>query len=162
MEVGRKASRSVVATRVTPNACARTVMETVPIVMRFIRGEMRRQGAPLLSVPQFRALAFLHRSPGACLFAVADHLGVSRPTASTIIDRLVRRELVARSVDPRERRRVVLRLTDKGARHLRQARKATRVWMAEILGPFPQATLHRIAEGVNLLGQAFKVGWKAR
>ncbi|HSB81119.1 MAG TPA: MarR family transcriptional regulator, partial [Candidatus Methylomirabilis sp.] len=98
------------ATRVTPNACARTVMETVPLVMRFIRGEMRRQSAPLLSVPQFRALAFLHQRPGACLFAVADHLGVSRPTASTIIDRLVRRGLVARSVDPHERRRVILRL----------------------------------------------------
>jgi DNA-binding MarR family transcriptional regulator len=144
------------ATRVTPNACARTVMETVPMVMRFIRGEMRRQSAPLLSVPQFRALAFLHGNPGACLFAVADHLGVSRPTASTIINRLVRRGLVARSVDPRERRRIILRLTDSGARHLRRARKATRSWMADVLGPFPRATLHRIAEGVSLLGDVFK------
>jgi DNA-binding MarR family transcriptional regulator len=143
-------------TRVTPNACARTVMETVPMVMRFIRGEMRRQRAPLLSVPQFRALAFLHRSPGACLFAVADHLGVSRPTASTIIDRLVRRGLVARGVDPRERRRIILTLTDTGARHLQRARKATRSSMADVLGPFPRATLHRIAEGVSLLGEAFK------
>lgn len=143
-------------TRVTPDACARTVMETVPLVMRFIRGEMRHQGAPLLSVPQFRALAFLHRRPGACLFVVADHLGVSRPTASTIIDRLVRRGLVARSVDPRERRRVVLKLTQAGARHLLLARKATRSWMAGVLGPFPAASLHRIAEGVNLLGRAFK------
>jgi DNA-binding MarR family transcriptional regulator len=131
-------------------------METVPLVMRFIRGEMRRQSAPLLSVPQFRALAFLHRSPGACLFAVADHLGVSRPTASTIIDRLVRRGLVTRSVDPRERRRIILRLTVSGARHLQRARKATRSWMADVLGPFPRATLHRIAEGVSLLGEAFK------
>lgn len=147
---------SMAATRVTPNTCARTVMETVPLVMRFIRGEMRRQSAPLLSVPQFRALAFLHQRPGTCLFAVADHLGVSRPTASTIIDRLVRRGLVTRSVDPHERRRVILRLTQKGARHLLQARKATRAWMADVLGPFPRGTLHRIAEGVNLLGQAFK------
>jgi DNA-binding MarR family transcriptional regulator len=144
------------AIRVTPDTCARTVMETVPLVMRFIRMVMRRQSAPLLSVPQFRALAFLHRNPGACLFAVADHLGVSRPTASTIIDRLVRRGLVARSVDPRERRRVILKLTRAGARHLYQARKATRTWMAGVFGPFPAASLHRIAEGVNLLGRAFK------
>lgn len=144
------------ATRVTPDACAQTVMETVPLVMRFIRGEMRRQRAPLLSVPQFRALAFLHRSPGACLFAVADHLGVSRPTASSIIERLVRRGLVVRNVDPRERRRVILKLTTAGTRHLQQARKATRSWMASVLGPFPAASLHRIAEGVSLLGRAFK------
>ena len=54
-------------------------METVPRIMRAIRAEMRRQGAPLLSVPQVRSLAFLHRSPGACLSHLAGFLGVSRP-----------------------------------------------------------------------------------
>ncbi|HSB72495.1 MAG TPA: MarR family winged helix-turn-helix transcriptional regulator [Candidatus Methylomirabilis sp.] len=140
--------------RVTPNTCARTVMETVPMVMRFIRGEMRRQSAPLLSVPQFRALAFLRRNAGACLFAVADHLGVSRPTASAVIDRLVRRGLVTRTVDPLERRRVSLRLTLSGSRHLTAARKATRAWMATMLAGMPEDRLRTIAQGVALLGRA--------
>ena len=126
------------------------------MVMRFIRGEMRRQSAPLLSVPQFRALAFLRRNAGACLFAVADHLGVSRPTASTVIDRLVRRGLVTRTVDPRERRRISLRLTRTGSRHLTAARKATRAWMATMLAGMPDDRLRTIAQGVALLGNAFK------
>jgi DNA-binding MarR family transcriptional regulator len=144
------------ASRTTPNACAGAVMETVPMVMRFIRTEMRRQGAPILSVPQLRALAFLHHNPGACLFHVADHLGVTRPTASVIVDRLVRRGLLVRGEDPRERRRIVLTLSPKGRRFLEQARRATRSWMAGVLAPLSRATLRQIEEGVSLLGWAFK------
>jgi DNA-binding MarR family transcriptional regulator len=139
----------------TPEACARAVMETVPMVMRCIRTEMRRQGAPVLSVPQFRALAFLDRTPGACLSSVADHLGVATATASVIIDRLVRRGLLVRAHDPRERRRLVLTLTPAGVQHLERARSLTRSWMAELLAPLAPASLRRIAEGVDLLGGAF-------
>ena len=45
--------------------CASLVMEVVPVVMRFLRGEMRRQVGLRLSVPQFRTLAYVHRHCGA-------------------------------------------------------------------------------------------------
>jgi DNA-binding MarR family transcriptional regulator len=141
---------------ITAETCARTVMETVPMVMRSIRREMRRHGTSVLSVPQLRALAFLHRNPGACLFNVADHLGVTRPTASVIIDRLVRRGLLLRAEDPRERRKIAITLTPRGRRLLEQARSATRSWMAGVLAPLPPATLRWIEAGASLLGQAFK------
>ena len=141
---------------ITPETCARTVMETIPMVMRSIRREMRRHRVAELSVPQLRTLAFLDRNPGACLFKVADHLGVTRPTASVIIDRLVRRGLLLRAEDPRERRKIVITLTPKGARVLEQARNATRSWLAGVLAPWPLATLRRIEAGAGLLGQVFK------
>jgi DNA-binding MarR family transcriptional regulator len=141
--------------RLTPDACARTVMETVPMVMRFIRMEVRRNRASVLSVPQLRALAFLDHNPGSCLFHVADHLGVTTPTASVIVDRLVRRGLLLRSEDPRERRRLALTLTPRGSRHLEQARNATRAWIADVLAPLPRPALRRIEEGISLLGLAF-------
>src|SRR5215211_5109443 len=87
-------------TVVTPELCAREVMETVPLVMRFIRAEVRSRRAPSLSVPQLRVLTFLSRTPGAPLSSVAEHLGVARSTASAIVDRLVRRKLVSRTVHP--------------------------------------------------------------
>jgi hypothetical protein len=64
-------------TVITSNQCAREVMETVPLVMRFIHTEMRSRRAPLLSVPQFRVLTFLSGRPGAPLSSVAEHLGVA-------------------------------------------------------------------------------------
>jgi hypothetical protein len=47
------------APTLTPELCAQEVMETVPLVMRFIRKEMRSRRAPSLSVPQLRVLTFL-------------------------------------------------------------------------------------------------------
>jgi DNA-binding MarR family transcriptional regulator len=108
-------------------------METIPAVMRFLRTEMRRHGTPFLSVPQFRVLVFLYRHPGTSLSSVADHLGVTCPTASVLVDRLVRRGLIDRTVYPQERRRIALVLTVIGAQHLQQAREAASVRVANLL-----------------------------
>ena len=98
----------------TPELCAQEVMETVPLVMHFIRTEMRSRRAPSLSVPQFRVLTFLSRKPGAPLTSITEHPGVIRSTASALVDRLVRHQLVSRTEDPQERRCVMLTLTPMG------------------------------------------------
>ena len=130
-------------------------METVPAVMRFLRTEMRRHGTPFLSVPQFRVLGFLYRHPGASLSSAAEHLGVTCPTASVLVDRLVRRGLVDRTAYPQERRRIALTLTATGAQHLQQARDATRARVANLLAGLSAGELHKIEESVTLLGKVF-------
>jgi DNA-binding MarR family transcriptional regulator len=144
------------AMAITPDRCAREVMETVPLVMRFIRMEMRSRRAPSLSVPQFRVLTFLSRRPGAPLSSVAEHLGVARSTASATVDRLVRRKLVSRTAHPEERRSVVLTLTPAGAQHLQHAREAASGRMAKVLTGLPPADLLQVTQGLTLLGRAFK------
>ena len=149
------------ATASTPELCAREVMETVPLVMRFIRKEMRSRRAPSLSVPQFRVLTFLSHEPGAPLSSVAEHLGVTRSTASATVDRLVRRQLVSRTVHPQERRCVVLTLTTAGAQHLQQARDDSCAHIAQVLAGLSAADLLQVTEGLALLGKACKeiVAW---
>ncbi len=141
---------------ITPELCAREVMETVPLVMRSIRAEMRSRRALLLSVPQFRVLTFLSREPGAPLSSVAEHLGVTRSTASAIVDRLVRRKLVSRTEDPQERRCVVLTLTSSGAQQLREAREAACGHMAKVLAGLSAADLLKVTDGLKRLGGALK------
>jgi len=135
--------------------CAQAVLETLPQIMRAIHEEMRRNGGPLLSPPQLRTLAYLHRSPGSCLFQVAEHLGVTQPTASVIVERLVRRGLATRIANPQERRRIVLELTPTGIWHLRRARHATQTWLAARLSRLSPGTLRRIKHGMTLLGEPF-------
>lgn len=147
--------KSQAATVNSPELCAREVMETVPLVMRFIRTQMRSRRAPL-SIPQFRVLTFLSRTPGAPLSGVAEHLGVSRSTASAIVDRLVRRQLVSRTEHPEERRCIVLTLTPAGAQHLQQAREAACTHMAKVLAGLSTAELLQVTKGLTLLGQAFR------
>ena len=148
--------KSQTAPATTPELCAQQVMETVPLVMHFIRTEMRARTAPSLSVPQLRVLTFLRLMPGAPLASVAQHLGVSRSTASALVDRLVRGKLVSRTEDPQERRCVVLRLTPAGAQHLQQARETTGARLAKVLGGLSAAELLQVMEGLTLLGSAFK------
>lgn len=137
----------------TAEACAREVMETVPLVMRFIRSEIRRNSG--LSVPQFRVLNLLRRCPASSLSNVADHLGVTLPTASVMMERLVRRGLVDRAEDPDERRRVVLTLTDSGKEHLQATFEANRRAVAETLAHMSPSELKKITEGARLLKSAF-------
>ena len=148
--------KSRVATDGTAERCARAVMETVPLVTRFIRAEMRARLAPSLSVPQFHVLALLNREPGSSLSNVADQLGVTRSTASVVVDRLVRRKLVSRTEHPQERRCVVLSLTTTGAQHFVQARDAACKQMASVLGKLSAADLRHITDGLNILGSTFK------
>ena len=107
-------------------------------------------------MPQFRALAYLDRCPGESLSAVADHLGVTLSTASTIADRLVRHGFVERTPHPEERRKITLTITPAGLQLLLVARAATRARVAEILVDLSPVQLRTIVEGLGVLSEAFK------
>jgi len=101
--------------------------------MRAIRAQMRSHRAPDISVSQFRALAFLHRRDGASLSEVAEHIGLTLPSMSRMIDGLVVRNLVRRATRPRDRRRLTLSLTRRGRAMQKAARAATQRFLAERL-----------------------------
>ncbi len=155
-EPRRKAVRPKASSGALPDRCAREVVESVPLVMRFIRREMRRQSGPFLSVPQLRTLLFLSRFPGADLSSAADHLGVSPPTASAIVNRLVRQGLVTRTGHPEKRRFIILTLTRTGFQRLQRAREAACALVAGVLARRSRGELHKVAEGIALLGKIFK------
>lgn len=141
---------------ITPEQCAAKIMDVIPVVIRFMRAEMRQEGQPLLSLSQLRVLSFLQRRPQASLSEVADYLDVSRSTMSATIERLVQRGLVNRAEDPQERRRVVLTLTATGVQYLQQVSEATRSQISEVLAPLSEAQLRQLMQGIVLLGEAFE------
>lgn len=140
---------------VTPKQCAVALMETVHPIMQLIRVEMRSQREPSLSVPQFRVLAFLNAYPNSSLSDVAEHLGVTRATASTMTDRLVQRGLVHKSEDPQERRQIRLKLTPTGSDRLQEMQTVTQHKIADRLGELSQEELSDIYTGLALLAQVF-------
>lgn len=141
---------------VTSEQCATALMEAIHPIMQFIRTEMRSQREPSLSVPQFRLLGFLDRHPDASLSEVAEHLGVTRATASAMTDRLVQRELVDRAEDPQERRQIMLKLTPLGRDQLEQMRDRTRRKIAHLLDELPPEELAEVSAGLVRLSQVFK------
>ena len=130
-------------------------METIPLVMRFIRADMRDRKATELSVPQFRTLA-LDRNPGASLVGLSEHLGVTCATASANTERLVQRNFVHRCDHPSERRRVSLKLTPDGKAHLDAARDLTRAYITDLLNSLSVEQIAKIDDSLALLYQVFE------
>jgi DNA-binding MarR family transcriptional regulator len=151
---GGSAASSGSRRRQAVELCARQILEVVPRAMRFLRGEMRREAGAGVSVPQFRVLVFLGRTPGTSLSTVARHVGIADATASVMVSRLVERGLVSRTSDPSERRRVMLRLTQRGTTLLERARAHARLRMAERLDALSGEELAAVAGALTLLERA--------
>lgn len=142
----------------TPTACAAEILDTVPLIMQYIRGEMRRNRGTGVSVPQFRVLTFLGRTGGSSLSDVADRVGLSLPAMSRLVDGLTDRGLVHREASPRDRRRVVLRLTERGKGLVRVARKGTQSRLALALEALPPAHREQVTLAMQILRPLFIPG----
>lgn len=75
---------------------------------------------PDLTMQQVRVLGHIAKDPGISGHEIGDRLGVSAPTASGLIDRLVEKGLVARVDDPDDRRVRRLHATELGLDVIRQ------------------------------------------
>ena len=139
----------------SPDECARELLETVPSVMRVIRAEMRSHRTPDLSVPQFRALVFVNRNAGASLSDAAEYVGVTLPSMSKLIDGLVARKLVSRQTAAEDRRRMTLVLTAKGQEVLQSSHSATQACLAEILQSLSQSERATVVAAMQSLRPIF-------
>lgn len=76
--------------------------------------------APLdLTVSQFNVLSILHRAPdGLTMSELSSAISVRPTNLTAVVDGLTQRELVRRSVNPSDRRSVVVRLTPSGDRFI--------------------------------------------
>ena len=136
---------------ISSGECAKLVMEVAPLVMRAIRAEMRRHRTSDLSIPQFRTLAFLSHHEGASLSAVAEHIGLTLPSMSKMIDGLVARSLVKREMHPDDRRRVTLTLTAHGKSLFKSAHSATQACLAEQMATLSASDRATVAQAMRIL-----------
>jgi long-chain acyl-CoA synthetase len=86
-----------------------------------------------LTLPQYRILTFLGEGT-AVASKLADHLAVSRPTVTAVVDGLVARGLVERSHREDDRRRVRHALTPAGRQVLEVADRSVDARLREIAG----------------------------
>jgi DNA-binding MarR family transcriptional regulator len=147
------------ATKTQPNSVASKVMETTPVIMRFIRAKMKERSNTYTkthtSVPQIRVMAFIERHPGCSLTAVSEFLGITSASASTMIERLVKSGLVDRVVDPLKRRNVILHLTAPGQEELGGARHLAVAALSDQLAKLNETQLKHMEESMILLKAIF-------
>ena len=151
MQLLQKASETI-----SPRRCGERVLDVVPSLMQFLRqvGQTRRGRG--VTVQQFRALAYLRRRPGDSLSDVADYLGLTPPTASRMIDALVKRGLAVREPVPGNRRQVQLRISRAGNRILDAAIDATLDEIERRLRTVSAQRRRRIVDALDDMSQIFE------
>jgi len=137
------------------NSCTRQILEITPQIMQALRLEMRRQRGNDLSIPQFRTLRFIHVSPQACLSDLADHLGLTLPSASKLVDGLVKQALVLRQPSGTDRRRLVLALTLPGKKMILSVIDHAQEHLAAQLEQLSPAELEIVCRSMQLLHPIF-------
>jgi DNA-binding MarR family transcriptional regulator len=123
--------------------------------MGALRTIMARPDISPFTVPQFRSLLYVHRHVGASLSETADFLGLTLPSASKLVDQLVKRGLLVRQHDPADRRRMTLRLTATGDALLKGAQATVRRQLATMLAAFSDAELAVLERALTLLHLSF-------
>ena len=114
-----------------------------------------------LSLPQYRVLSLLDEGSAAAA-ALADHLAVSRPHVTAVVDGLVERGWVERRPDPDDRRRVSHVLTDGGRAALAAADGAVEARLLGMLDQLPPGLSQRAASGLALWARALDAAREAR
>lgn len=120
-----------------------------------------------VTLTQYRALVVLASRGPQSVAALAEAVAVTPPTASRLCDRLVRKDLVRRRADRRDRRQVRIGLTETGRRLIDTVTARRREEIARLLEAFsPQeqqavaGALHRLAASAGEVPeQEWSSGW---
>jgi len=137
------------------NNCAQELMDTAPQIIQSIRVEMRRGRGSDISIPQFRTLRFIQCNPDSSLSNLAEHLGLTLPSVSKLVDGLVKQELVVRQESTSDRRQITLVLTHAGASIVNSARASARANLARNLSCLSDDELETICQAMKLLRPIF-------
>ena len=103
-----------------------------------------------LTMPQCRAVLFLSESPAA-MGKLAAGLGITLPSATGVIDRLVEKGLVARYEDPEDRRVVQCRLTQQGTTMADGLYEADVAVLQNLLAALTDAQIGTVLAAIELL-----------
>jgi DNA-binding MarR family transcriptional regulator len=135
-----------------------TVLEHLATVLQGVQRSVAGSWFQLdLSIAQVRVLFVLTRLHTATMSSIAEELGIGLPTASHLVEKLVRTGLAERSEDPKDRRHTLVRLTGAGEDligHLSQRRlEQIRIWLNQL----GEEELTALQTGLEALSRAARM-----
>lgn len=103
------------------------------------------------TIAQLRILLLLHMQGSARMSSIASELGIALPTATGIVDNLVKKELVTRDMDPHDRRVVVCKLSPTGQIFINKMWLSGQSQMERLLDGLSSDELEKAAEVADIL-----------
>ena len=109
-----------------------------------------------VSATQYRTVALLSLRGPRNASLLAEELGVGRPAATKLVDRLVKRRLIRRRKHPTDRRQVILEATERGNQIVRAVQQCRRKRLARVLGALEPAARDALRRDLPALTEAFE------
>jgi DNA-binding MarR family transcriptional regulator len=140
-----------------PNDERETVVDAVLSASRVLVAVAARSLAEVadeVTLTQYRSLVVLASRGPQSVVALAEAVAVTPPTASRLCDRLVRKGLVSRREDRRDRRLVRLILTAEGRALVDAVTERRRAEIARLLESVPQEAQRSMVDALGQLAAA--------
>jgi len=118
---------------------------------RSMRGYMHYAREKGLSRSMIGTLFHLSNRDHAGVTDLGEHLGVSSPAASQMLERLVDEGLIQRSEDPDDRRMKKITLTEKGARVMKESVSALLDWLEQLAENLSEEEKRQITSAMELI-----------
>ena len=142
---------------VSPVAADGPVLDAVLTASRVLVAMAARSLADAgeeVTLTQYRSLVVLASRGPQGVASLAEALAVTAPTASRLVERLVRKGLVRRRADRQDRRQVRVGLTGAGRDLVRLVTERRREEIAALLASIPPDVLEPMATGLRHLAAA--------
>jgi DNA-binding MarR family transcriptional regulator len=107
-----------------------------------------------VTLTQYRSLVVLASRGPQGVASLAEAVAVTPPTASRLVDRLIRKDLVRRRTDQHDRRQVRIVLTDAGRELVNLVTRRRREEIAALLVSIPPDIQQSMAFGLRQLAEA--------
>jgi DNA-binding MarR family transcriptional regulator len=104
-----------------------------------------------LSVAQLRVLLVLQSQGPSRMSSIASVIGVALPTATGVLDNLVRKGLAIRENDPQDRRLVICKLSSQGQNLINKLWMSGRFQMENLLDGLTEEQLEKAHEVARIL-----------
>lgn len=111
-----------------------------------------------LTMSQLKLLLLIASCRGSRVGDLAQRLGVTPPTVTTILDRLVEHALVRREADSLDRRLVIARLTPAGEGLLRQLQLLGAIDLSQYIDELDEEELRCLVVGMEALQRVWHNG----
>lgn len=96
-------------------------------------------------------LATLDRSGPMMMSRLAGHEGISKPSATGIVGRLIEKGMVERRLDPSDRRSAIVTITPAGSQLLEQRRRERTAYLASRIDALDEDDRKLLERAVELL-----------
>jgi DNA-binding MarR family transcriptional regulator len=122
-------------------------------MFRRIKSEIAYENVSMASFLHVGTLLYIQEKGMPSMSDIAEYLKVARPTATSLVNTLIKEGILERVNDPEDRRRVLLRLSTKGIKELDATLQSRNNAFARSISHLSESDCHELARILSSMTQ---------